>query len=459
MMQLSDEAKDIFNDFFGERFIQTPSKLTHYAASEAYHQGHLPSAVIKVKTTEDVQFIMRHAHAMNIPVTPWGVGTSLEGNAAAVRGGIMVDFSEMNTIKEIATDDMFCVIEPGVTREELNRALKNSGLFFPVDPGANATLGGMIATRASGTTTVKYGSMRDHVLALKIVMPNGALIQTGMRARKSAAGYDLTHLFTGSEGTLGLIVEATLRLHGRPEHIIAAVYPFDTLEGAIQTVITVIQMGIGAARLEFLDEAAIDACNRYNKLSLALKPTLFIECHGDPLIAQHQISQIKAIGDDFGGGDLQYASVQEERQQLWKARHTALNAAKALKPRAVAWITDICVPISHLGKAVLQAQDMIKSFNLTAPIVGHVGDGNYHVFFILDEKDEDGWAKAKEVNQKMIDFALSVGGTCTGEHGIGLGKRDDLVNEHGESAIDVMRLIKTALDPKGIMNPHKIFKD
>ena len=448
---------DALAPLLGERLISQDSARAHYAQSEAYHTAPAPDLVAKPTSIEDVQAIVRTASAHGVAIIGWGAGTSLEGNAAATHGGIMIDFTLMNRVHEIAAGDMLCVVEPGVTREQLNADLRDSGLFFPVDPGANATIGGMISTRASGTTTVRYGSMRDNVLALKVVLADGTLITTGTRARKSAAGYDLTHLFTGAEGTLGLIVEATLRLHGRPEHTVAATWPFATAQGAIDTVITTIQCGVPMTRMEFLDPPAIAACNSFSHLNLPQDPTLFLEFSGSMAEIDHQIEMVKAIGSDLGGKDFSHADTVEARNLLWRARHQALPAARALRANTVAWITDICVPISQLADAIAQAQAGIAAANLTAPILGHVGDGNFHVFFILDPDNADEWARAKEVNEAMITHALSVGGTCTGEHGIGLGKRDALLREHGNDAINAMRSIKRALDPHNLMNPGKIF--
>jgi D-lactate dehydrogenase (cytochrome) len=332
-------------------------------------------------------------------------------------------------------------------------------LFFPVDPGANASLGGMISTRASGTTTVRYGSMRENILGLKVVTADGSLISTGTRARKSASGYDLTHLYTGAEGTLGLIVEASLRLHGQPEKILAATWDFGTIEGAVDTVIATIQSGVPIARMELLDEAAIRACNRQSALGLPEKPMLFLEFHGSDAGVADQLDLVRLMGDSNGGGKLQFASATEDRNALWKARHQALWAAKNMVPGAVAWITDICVPISHLSDAITRAKTAIQASGLFAPILGHVGDGNFHVFFILQVEDMASWDKARIINEAMIDHALSVGGTCTGEHGIGLGKREAMRREHGANSVAAMRQIKNALDPSSLFNPGKIFLD
>lgn len=365
----------------------------------------------------------------------------------------------MNHIVDVSAEDLLCTVEPGVTREQLNTDIRATGLFFPVDPGANASLGGMIATRASGTTTVRYGSMRDNVLGLKVVTADGSIISTGTRARKSASGYDLTHLFTGSEGTLGLIVEATLRLCGQPDKILAATWDFGSIQGAVDTVIATIQSGVPIARMELLDDAAIRACNRQSGLGLPETPMLFLEFHGSEASVADQLALVRFIGEANSGGVLQFAGAVEERTSLWKARHQALWAAKAMVPGAVAWISDVCVPISHLSDAITRAKAAIDASGLFAPVLGHVGDGNFHVFFILLPGDTASWDKARKINEAMIDHALSVGGTCTGEHGIGIGKREALLREHGSDSVAMMRRIKDTLDPAGLFNPGKIFLD
>jgi D-lactate dehydrogenase (cytochrome) len=443
----------------GDRLLTSESARRHYARSEGHHGEHLPDLVARPSNVEEVQHIVRAAAEHRVPLVPYGAGTSLEGNAAAVVGGLCLDLSGMDRVVEVSVEDMLCVIEPGVTREQLNAELRATGLFFPVDPGANATLGGMISTRASGTNAVRYGTMRENLMALKVVLADGTLIRTGSRARKSSAGYDLTHLFTGAEGTLGIIVEATLRLHGLPETVLAGTWPFETLDGAVQTVIATIQSGIPVARMELLDPAAIRACNRFSNLSLPEQPTLFIELHGSEAGVHEQFEIIQAIGAEFGGGKLSRAVETEARARLWKARHQALPAARAMVPNAVTWVTDICVPISHLAEAIGRAQAGIEQAGLLAPILGHVGDGNFHVFFVLPPGDESAWASARRINEAMVDHALSVGGTCTGEHGIGIGKRKALVLEHGDEAVLLMRRLKHTLDPQGMLNPMKLFGD
>lgn len=447
-----------FADRLGARLLTTPSARAHYAQSEGPHRHDPPALVAQPVSIDEVMQLMAAAAEAALPVVAYGAGTSLEGNASALRPDTLcIDFARMNRVVAIRGGDLVATVEPGVTREQLNLELRDTGLFFPVDPGANATLGGMIATRASGTTTVRYGSMRDNVLALQVVTADARLISTGARARKSASGYDLTGLFTGSEGTLGLIVEASLRLHGQPEAIVAATWDFASIDGAVETVMATIQSGVGIARMELLDEAAILACNTHSGLRLPERPMLFLEFHGNPQSIAGELALVRAIGAESGGGELKTASATGERNALWQARHHALWSAKAMIPGAKAWISDICVPISQLGDAIARAKTAIAASGLFAPILGHVGDGNFHVFFILQPGDEASWAKARAINEAMIAHALSVGGTCTGEHGIGIGKREAMVREHGDAAVAVMRAIKQALDPQGRLNPGKIF--
>jgi D-lactate dehydrogenase (cytochrome) len=448
------------SDRLGSRLLTSAAACAPYAQSEGYHRHDPPALTAQPLSVDEVQLLVKQAAEHQMSIVAYGAGTSLEGNAAAVNGNsLCIDFSLMNRITEVSAEDLLCVVEPGVTREALNIDIRSTGLFFPVDPGANASLGGMISTRASGTTTVRYGNMRDNVLGLKVVTADGNLISTGTRARKSASGYDLTHLFTGAEGTLGLIVEATLRLHGQPDKILAATWDFESISGAVDTVIATIQSAVPIARMELLDEAAIRVCNRQSSLGLPEKPMLFLEFHGSEASVHEQIALVRAIGDGNGGGALKIASTAEDRSALWKARHQALWAAKAMVPGAVAWISDICVPISRLSDAIARAKTAIDASGLIAPILGHVGDGNFHVFFILLPDDKPSWEKARVINEAMIDHALSVGGTCTGEHGIGIGKRDALVREHGIDSVATMRSVKDALDPSGLFNPGKVFLD
>jgi D-lactate dehydrogenase (cytochrome) len=457
MMQLQRFRMALGDELCG-CLVDSPAQLAHYAASEGHHAPSTPVLAARPRSVSDVQQLVRAAGKAGLSITPFGAGTSLEGNAAA-GGSLCIDFSEMNAVVEVAAEDMLAVVQPGVTREQLNRELRHSGLFFPVDPGADASLGGMIATRASGTTTVRYGGMRENTLCLKVVTADGEVVTTGTRARKSAAGYDLTHLFAGSEGTLGLIVEATLRLHGLPERTMAATVPFPAIGPAVETVIATLQSAVPIARMELLDEVAIDACNRLSGLGLPVTPTLFLEFHGSPASVDEQYRTVAALAAEFGSGPIQAAVETEQRAALWKARHQALYAARALVPGAVSWVSDVCVPIGSLSEAIARARQAIDEAGLLAPILGHVGDGNFHVFFILLPGDADAWDKARAVNEAMIAHALSVGGTCTGEHGIGIGKRHALLREHGEESVALMRRIKRALDPQDLFNPGKIFLD
>lgn len=445
-------------DRLGDGLVEAEGARAAYAQSEAHHPGVVPGLVVQPRSVEDVARVVREAAQQGWTIVGHGAGTSLEGNAAALSvQTLIVDFARMNEILEVSADDMLAVVQPGVTREQLNARLRSTGLFFPVDPGADATLGGMIATRASGTTTVRYGSMRDNVLGLKVVTASGEVIRTGTRARKSASGYDLTHLFTGSEGTLGLIVEATVRLHGQPERIVAAVRDFPTVDAAVRAVIETIQSGIGIARMELLDPQAVLACNRHSGLGLAERPTLFMEFHGSATGVAEEMELVRAIGDAHGGGDLRSAAATEERTALWKARHHLLWAARAMVPGAQAWVTDVCVPISRLADAIGLSHNLIAEAGLFAPILGHVGDGNFHVIFVLHPDDGEAWRKAAEINEAIVDHALAVGGTCTGEHGIGLGKREAMLREHGDGAVAMMREIKQALDPHNLFNRGKMF--
>jgi D-lactate dehydrogenase (cytochrome) len=401
--------------------------------------------------------IVRICAAHKRPVIPFGTGTSLEGHVAALHGGVSIDLTRMDQVLEVNAEDLDCRVEAGVTRKQLNRYLRDTGLFFPIDPGADASLGGMTATRASGTNAVRYGTMRENVLGLTVVTADGRVIRTGGRARKSAAGYDLTRLFVGSEGTLGVITEIQLRLYGIPEAISSAVCSFDSLEGAVDTVIMTIQMGIPVARIELLDEVMMDAVNKYSKLDYPVQPTLFFEFHGSPRSVEEQAETVGEIAAGNGAGQFRWTARQEERSQLWQARHDAYYAALALRPGCRGWATDVCVPISQLAACILETKQDIEASGLLAPIVGHVGDGNFHLAFIVDPDDPDEMARSREVNDRMVLRALAMGGTCTGEHGIGYGKLDFLVAEHGE-AVPVMRQIKQALDPDIIMNPGKMLR-
>ncbi len=448
------EAIVALRNSFGKRVVTSRNVREQHGRDVVHHESFPPDAVVFPASTEEVAEIVRICAQHETPVIPYGAGTSLEGHIAALHGGVCIDLSQMDEILEINEKDLDCRVQAGVTRELLNSRLRDTGMFFPIDPGANASIGGMAATRASGTNAVRYGTMRDNVLGLTIVTSDGQIIQTGCRARKSSAGYDLTGLLVGSEGTLGVITEVQLRLYGIPEAISAAVCAFESLAGAIDTVILAIQLGIPVARIELLDEVQIEAVNRHSKLSHAVKPTLFFEFHGTESSVREQAALLLEIANDHGGGDFQWAVKTEERNALWRARHEAFWAAKELRPGTEAWTTDVCVPISNLAPCILETKDDIKASGLVAPIVGHVGDGNFHLIILVDSDNPDEVTKAHNLNTRLVARAQAFDGTCTGEHGIGYGKLKFMESEHG-AAINIMRSIKAALDPSCIMNPGK----
>ncbi|MEX0731247.1 MAG: FAD-linked oxidase C-terminal domain-containing protein [Aquisalimonadaceae bacterium] len=423
---------------------------------ESWHPGVLPDAVAFAQSTEEISEILRICHRHGMPVIPFGAGTSYEGHLIPTDGGISLDVSGMNEILQVNAEDMDVVVQPGVRRKQLNAWLADTGLFFPVDPGADATLGGMCATRASGTNAVRYRAMSENVLALTVVLADGRIIKTGSRARKSAAGYDLTRLFIGSEGTLGVITEITLRLYGRPEAMASAVCSFETLEGAVNTAIQTIQMGIPIARVELLDEVMMGATIRYSKLDLPERPTLFLEFHGSTQAVAEQAEEVAALAQDNGGGEFRWTTLEEERSALWQARHDCAYACKALRPGCENWATDVCVPPSRLTEIISYIRGVAENSFVPAPILGHVGDGNFHMVFVIDPANREELVEAERINDLLVAKALEMGGTCTGEHGIGLGKMAFLEMEQGEG-VEVMRTIKQALDPKNIMNPGKIF--
>jgi D-lactate dehydrogenase (cytochrome) len=392
-----------------------------------------------------------------VPVIPFGTGTSLEGHVAALKGGVSIDLMGMNKILAVHEGDLDATVEAGVTRKQLNAHLKDKGLFFSIDPGADASLGGMAATRASGTNAVRYGTMRENVLGLTVVLADGSAIRTGGRARKSAAGYDLTRVFVGSEGTLGVITEVTLRLHGIPAAISAAVCSFPSIEEAVNLVIETIQSGIPVARIELLDEVQMDAVNRYSKLDYPVQPTLFFEFHGTEAGVAEQVELVRALADEHGGSAFRWATKAEDRSKLWQARHDAYYAAIALRPGAKGWATDVCVPISRLADCISETKRDLEASGMLAPLVGHVGDGNFHLVYVVDPASGNELAEAERLNERMVRRALAMGGTCTGEHGVGYGKLDFLEAEHGD-AIAAMRRLKRAFDPDGIMNPGKVLR-
>ena len=416
-----------------------------------------PAAVVFAESTQDVSDAITLAAQFKVPVIPFGVGSSLEGHLLAVQGGISVDVSRMNQVLSINAEDLTVTVQPGVTRKQLNEEIKSTGLFFPIDPGADASLGGMSATRASGTNAVRYGTMRENVLALEVVTASGEVIRTGTRAKKSAAGYDLTRLFVGSEGTLGVMTEITLRIYPLPEAVSAAVCSFPSIEAAVHTTIAIIQMGVPIARVELLDGNTIGMVNKYAKLNLAEKPMLLMEFHGSPAGVKEQAETVQEIAADHDGLSFEWATTPEERTRLWTARHNAYFAAIQSKPGCRAISTDTCVPISSLADCLLDSIVEADATGLPYFLVGHVGDGNFHFGYLIDPNNPTECATAEDLNHKLVMRALALGGTCTGEHGIGLHKMDFLRAETGEGAVEMMRTIKRALDPHNIMNPGKIF--
>ena len=442
----------------GDRCTTNATQLDHHSHGESWHAHAAPDAVVFPTSTADVSEIVRVAARHHAPVIPFGIGSSLEGHVNAIHGGVSIDFSKMNRVLAINAEDLDATVEAGITHRQLNKALNNTGLAFWVDPGADATIGGMAATRASGTTAVRYGTMREAVLGLTVVLADGRVIRTGSRARKSSAGYDLTRLFVGSEGTLGVITEITVRLFGLPEAVSAAVCPFDSMDGAVRTVITTIQLGIPVARIELLDEDQLDAVNRYSKLNCELKPTLFFEFHGTSTQAvSESATLVREIASEHGGHDFQWATTTEDRARLWQARHNAFYAAIALRPGCQAWTTDVCVPISRLAECVLETRADVREAGVLAPLVGHAGDGNFHLIFPMNPDDPSELSRARAINARLVKRALAMGGTCSGEHGVGLGKMDYLSDEHGAS-LEVMKAIKRALDPENRMNPGKMLR-
>jgi len=438
----------------GDRLSTSAAVREQHGKDQTWNPGAPPDAVAFARSTEEVRKIVLICGKYDTPVIAYGTGTSLEGHFSAPFGGVSIDLSGMNRILEMNAGDLDCRVEAGVTRKQLNAELRHLGLFFPVDPGADASLGGMTATRASGTNAVRYGTMRDNVLNVTAVMANGEVIRTGSRARKSSAGYDLTRLMVGSEGTLGVITEVALRLYGIPESIVAAVCPFPTVEACCNATITAIQIGLPVARIELVDAEHVKAINAYSQLDLAVKPTLFLEFHGTAASAQEQAETFAAIAEEQGGGPFSRASREEERQKLWQARHDAFWATKALMPGKEAFATDVCVPISRLAECVAETQQDLAANGLYGPIVGHVGDGNFHVVLYCDRSDAGEVRRVKDAYGRLIDRAIAMGGTSTGEHGIGAGKMAYLEKEHGP-ALAFMRDIKRALDPRNIMNPGK----
>ncbi|MBU3696279.1 FAD-binding oxidoreductase [Dechloromonas sp.] len=444
---------------FGNRLSLGESTRLQHGRDESVHPPQLPAAVVMAESNEDVIEVLSLCQQHQTPVIPYGVGSSVEGHVLAPRGGISLDLSGMNRILAIHAEDGDATVQAGVTRKQLNDALKGTGLFFPIDPGADATLGGMAATRASGTNAVRYGTMKDNVLATTTVLAGGRVMRTGGRARKSSAGYDLTRLLVGSEGTLGVMTELTVRLYPIPEAISAAVCTFPSSEAAVQTVIQTIQLGVPVARIELLDALSLSAINRFSKTTLTEAPTLFFEFHGSPAGVEEQAQIVQAIADELGGANFEWATRPEDRSRLWQARHDAYFACLQLKPGCRCFPTDVCVPISRLAECIAETAADIAQVSIPIALFGHVGDGNFHLVVLVDTDNPKEMDEAAWISERVVERAIAMEGTCTGEHGIGLGKRKYLVREHGETAVDAMRAIKAALDPDNLLNPGKVLPD
>jgi D-lactate dehydrogenase (cytochrome) len=457
--ELPAALQDALKLEFGERFSVAMAVRQHHGRDESSFSVEPPQAVVYANSTAEVQRVVALASQYHTPVIAFGVGSSLEGHLLAVQGGISVDLSNMKAVLSINTEDLTVTVQPGITRKALNDALRHTGFFFPIDPGADASIGGMTATRASGTNAVRYGTMRENVLALEVVTASAQTVRTGTRAKKSSAGYDLTRLFVGSEGTLGIITEITLKVHPQPEAIMAAVCSFESIAQAVSTTIEIIQMGIPIARVELIDAMSVAMVNRHANLTLKEAPLLLMEFHGSPTGVQEQISAVNAIAREHHGSDFEWAHTPEERSKLWTARHHAYFAALQSHPGKRVISTDTCVPISRLADCLLQSVEEANASGLPYFLVGHVGDGNFHFGYLIDPESAQERARAEVLNHQLVMRALSMDGTCSGEHGIGLHKMDFLIAEIGEDAVDLMRQIKRALDPLGIMNPGKIFSN
>jgi D-lactate dehydrogenase (cytochrome) len=443
---------------FEDRFSSAQAIREHHGRDESSYDPMLPDAVVFAQTTEEVAEAVILCNRHDVPVIPYGTGTSLEGHILALRGGITIDLSQMNQVLAVHPEDLTATVQAGVTRKQLNQELRDTGLFFPIDPGADASLGGMAATRASGTNAVRYGTMRENVLALTVVTADGRIIKTGTRAKKSSAGYDLTRVFVGSEGTLGIITEVTVRIYPQPEAISAAVCSFPSTAEAVNTVIQTIQMGVPVARVEFLDENGVRAINAHDKLNLPEKPLLLFEFHGSASGVEEQAQVVQEIAAAHSASGFEWATRPEDRTRLWTARHNAYFAMLQMRPGARAISTDCCVPISRLAECILDTQSDCEKNDIVHSIIGHVGDGNFHVLMLIDPNDPADVEKAEAVNARMVARAIAMDGTCTGEHGVGMHKMDFLVQEHGEGAIEQMRILKHAFDPKNILNPGKVIR-
>ncbi|MCB4360302.1 FAD-binding oxidoreductase [Quatrionicoccus australiensis] len=441
---------------FAQRFSRGESACLQHGRDESVHQPQPPQGVVLVENTDEIVLTVKLCAEHGVPIIPYGVGSSVEGHVLAPQGGISLDLSGMNQVIAIHAEDGDATVQAGVTRMQLNNALKGTGLFFPIDPGADATLGGMAATRASGTNAVRYGTMRDNVMATKTVLADGRVMNTGGRARKSSAGYDLTRLLVGSEGTLGIMAELTVKLYPIPEAISAAVCTFPDIESAVQTVIQTIQLGVPVARIELLDTLSLSAINKFSKTTLAEAPTLFFEFHGSPAGVEEQAATVQAIADELGGANFEWATRPEDRTRLWQARHDAYFACLQLKPGCRCFPTDVCVPISRLAECVAATYEDIAQVSIPIALFGHVGDGNFHLVVLVDTDNAKEMEEAAWISSRVVERAIAMEGTCTGEHGIGLGKRKYLEKEHGAVAVDVMRSLKMALDPHNLLNPGKI---
>lgn len=457
---LPTECRTALHGLLGDgRFTEAPALRDRHGRGESYHEGIPPDAVAFPESAEEVAAIVSACVRSGVPVIPFGTGTSAENHVAAPLGGVSVDTSRMDRVVAVHADDGDAVVQPGVTRKRLNQHLRDHGLFFPVDPGADASIGGMASTRASGTNAVRYGTMRENVLALQVVLPSGEIIRVGTRARKSAAGLDLTRLFVGAEGTLGIVTEVTLRLHAIPEAMSSAVCAFPDVGSAVGTAIATLHSGILPARVELLDAAQMAACNAYSKLDAPALPTLFFEFHGSRRAAEDDARRTEEIAGQYGGTGFRWSSSPEERTRLWQARHDVYYAALALRPGCVGWPTDVCVPLSRLAECLAETREDIASSGVTAPISGHVGDGNFHLVMVVDPGNEGEMERARALNERLILRALSMDGTSTGEHGIGIGKRKYMVREHGAGAVALMGRLKGVVDPAGLMNPGKMLPD
>jgi D-lactate dehydrogenase (cytochrome) len=440
----------------GDRVSTSAAVREHHGKDESYFPYALPDAVVFAHSTEEVRDIVNICRRHRVPMIPFGVGTSLEGHILAIQGGVSIDLSQMNKVLAVHEEDLDAVVQAGVTRKQLNESIKHTGLFFPVDPGADATLGGMASTRASGTNAVRYGTMRENVLSLKVVLADGRVIQTSRRAKKSAAGYDLTRLFVGAEGTLGIITEVTVRLYPVQEAMSAAVCAFDSVDGCTNTVIQAIQAGIPVARCDIVCDKTIAAINAYKKTSYRVAPTVFFEFHGSKSSVVEQAEAVQAIARDHGGKDFVWATRPEERSQLWQARHDAYFACLQIRPGSRAVSTDVCVPISRLAECVRETMEDVKDYIAPVPLLGHIGDGNFHLMLLVNPAKPEETEIAKQFNRRLIERALRMEGTCTGEHGVGMGKMGSMRLELGDDVIDVMRDIKKTLDPDNLMNPGKV---